>query len=980
MRPTECPLFVNSMKALLKILLTLQLLLLIPCSVYGLRLYSHAEYNAARERAVQAARNGDHKSALISLERLLKLEPDNYGAFNDYLTILVWDEQYHEALQKAQFLNFKETPEYVLRALINAAEKEQNIQVLRKLVKIYIDKYPIVPADAPAIIAGKNFQEIAELTASAGWNQTSLSILEVLHYKQPTNQDILASYIDALHRNNHPRQALALLPLVKIEDAPEFEMDALIKSSQELDEKAVHQKLLTKVSQPVNVPRVEAQSQQQQEIKIQISPSIRIKTKKHIENVVKVKRKSPPPSQPSRQDIIAAARQLLKAHDFEKAAKLLYPLYIQGNRSEELLNTVALYFTSQKEYARAAFIYQQLYELNPENRAAKRYMILNLFYAGAPFKALEWLKTDPSLLSLAETDKIRTDILAFKLRWAGYTLPENVKQADLVDEVITQLAEELQKREPQGYDYNLRRVQMDYIVALQERGLTRKVIERYALLYSENYIFPDYALRSVADAYLERQQPEEARGIYLDLLKRDPHNFSLQKALFWTYFDNGDFTKGLELATTLDAQTPLWRKDHTGNITKENSEKLSIAILAAMGKAYAQDLAGSQKDLEKMNRMAPYNSEILYNLTELYRWRGWPLKSLETGSIATTFDPDSIALEISKAYSLVEMYRFSEAEQLWAALMAEYPDHKEVQKFDKEWQRLHNRQFLLWSDGGKSDSDQSNYGSSDFSLESILYDKLYKTGLRPFIHQNYTTATFDEGKGRYQRLGLGTEFKRNRNLLSVELSGSYGEESDIGFSLHDEFAINDQFQLSFGYDSFSTDIPVRAYFYDISGPGYKAAAQYRLHERTKFAASYMFLDFSDNNRRNSWSLLAQQRLVSLPKVTIDLIPSIYHSSNSKIVAPYFNPEEDTSYSLSVATDWLTYCHYDNRFTQNLELTFGRYYQKNYGTDSIYELVYTHTWDIDNTLNFAYGFKWSSNYYDGDNEKRLAAFTSLGWIF
>jgi len=45
-------------------------------------------------------------------------------------------------------------------------------------------------------------------------------------------------YIDALVRNNQPRKALALRPLVKVEKAPEFGLDALIKSSKQLEEKA----------------------------------------------------------------------------------------------------------------------------------------------------------------------------------------------------------------------------------------------------------------------------------------------------------------------------------------------------------------------------------------------------------------------------------------------------------------------------------------------------------------------------------------------------------------------------------------------------------------------------------------------------------------------------------------------------------------------------------------------------------------------
>jgi len=181
-------------------------------------------------------------------------------------------------------------------------------------------------------------------------------------------------------------------------------------------------------------------------------------------------------------------------------------------------------------------------------------------------------------------------------------------------------------REPKGYDYNLNRLQMDYIAALHQRGLTQEVLDQYALLYSESYTFPDYVLADIAGAYLDRQQPDEARKLYLDLLKRDPHSFALHEGLFWAYFDNGDFHKGLELVETLDAATPLWRKDNSGIIVKQNNAKQETALLLAMGKAYANDLSGAQEDLERMAKIAPYNAEILHKMAELYRWRGWPKK------------------------------------------------------------------------------------------------------------------------------------------------------------------------------------------------------------------------------------------------------------------------------------------------------------------------------------------------------------------
>ncbi len=67
------------------------LLLLSSCiqSAQALRFYTQEQYQAARERAVQEARNGHLKAALTSQERLLKLEPDNQTYLADYINTLV---------------------------------------------------------------------------------------------------------------------------------------------------------------------------------------------------------------------------------------------------------------------------------------------------------------------------------------------------------------------------------------------------------------------------------------------------------------------------------------------------------------------------------------------------------------------------------------------------------------------------------------------------------------------------------------------------------------------------------------------------------------------------------------------------------------------------------------------------------------------------------------------------------------------------
>lgn len=100
----------------MRVSVQLCLVLLLCCistQAYALRLYTQAQYQKARTNAVATAKNGDLKTALRSLERLLKLEPGNPGATNDYITILVWDGQYQKALSLAAKLDLQQVPEYV---------------------------------------------------------------------------------------------------------------------------------------------------------------------------------------------------------------------------------------------------------------------------------------------------------------------------------------------------------------------------------------------------------------------------------------------------------------------------------------------------------------------------------------------------------------------------------------------------------------------------------------------------------------------------------------------------------------------------------------------------------------------------------------------------------------------------------------------------------------------------------------------------
>ncbi|MCP3850669.1 MAG: poly-beta-1,6 N-acetyl-D-glucosamine export porin PgaA [Gammaproteobacteria bacterium] len=991
----------------MRTILTSIILLLISQPLYALRLYTQDQYQAARERAVEEARSGNHKSALLTLKRLLKLEPDNVSALNDYITILIWDEQYQKALNLFPTLNLQETPEYVLRYLAMAADKLKQKEVTQQLVKIYFDKYPVVPQDALEEARGKTQAEMVLFTNEMGMRQTSLAILTQLIDREPENQIYLADYINTLFYDKQYQKVLEQRSKLDINNAPEFVLDALIESAQALNQNEINDEILHVYHQRFNIVNDDSNEKLNLQEDLVIDDIIKVdqsinpdsfKLNKPIQEKQLVE--SSPSSE--QQLILQKASQLLDNKKYIQAEKLLRPLYLNGKLKEhnnkEFIHLMIRYFDSQKNYQQTAYLYQILLSKTSPNRKIEyqkieRQLILNLFYAGAPFLALEALKissmkNQSSLLTEEEYNKVIVDINAFYLRWSDYKQAEGTTNYEAIDKTIKSMEKERVQLKDSSDQYIRLRLNYDYITALRKRERMQDVINEFERIMKEEKVtqtnMPDYVLNAVADAYQALKQPKISRAMYLDLLTRQPENFLIKRSLSYAYFDTGEANKAIDLIKNISDKIPLWRKDHSGEITKDNNEKLQAKILLANTYAYADDLVKSQELLESMRSEAPYNVEIRDNLAQIYRWRGWPEKSFDELLTAKTIDPDYLYVDINTAYTFIDTYQFSKTEELLQSLNMNYAEHSSVKILTNDWARLNKRQFFSWFDMGESDSNnnlsQSNYGSSDMSIESYLYGAMLQNKYRPFIHQYFTESDFEEGTGRYERIGMGLEYRNKRSLMSAELSNSYTSESDAGFSLQGEHNLNDYFQLAFAYNSFSTKVPVRAYYHHIDGYDVNVSAQLRFNELTQINTSYEMLDFSDGNLRDSWSLSFSHRIINHPKYKMLLTPSYYQSKNSKPGGPYFAPKSDQSYGLSFKNEWLSYVESDTRFNQILELNIGKYDQHNYGNETTTAYIYQHEWTLSKELSISYGLKVSRNYYDGDKEKRESAFASLNWLF
>ena len=108
--------------------------------------------------------------------------------------------------------------------------------------------------------------------------------------------------------------------------------------------------------------------------------------------------------------------------------------------------------------------------------------------------------------------------------------------------------------------------------------------------------------------------------------------------------------------------------------------------------------------------------------------------------------------------------------------------------------------------------------------------------------------------------------------------------------------------------------------------------------------------------------------------------SLAGSRNSAIGRPYFNPGRDTTASLQLTGDWLTWRRYERAFRQRLTGTVGNYSQQDYGSGLVLGLLYEHVWEIDRRLDLRYGIGHSRRPYDGVDTGRTYGSLWLDWRF
>ncbi len=648
-----------------------------------------------------------------------------------------------------------------------------------------------------------------------------------------------------------------------------------------------------------------------------------------------------------------------------------------------LLEAEAYTNISLKRYFAALARYEKILQLKPDHQNALRGRILMTHRLGAPHLAASMAREHPGLLSVNEMAAINSDVAAISIRWqriSEHSVDAEIVQKEQAKQTIDYLKKRLTELSDAGQAQRLQyhRVAFDLMIALQIEQRMSEVIALYLQLVEQKAIFPPHALIAAADAYFVLEKPQIARDLYLEVLELGVKSLAVQLSLFYAYIESEEYDNAIELIDRLNEQQSRRKRVAGSPVSQPNPDKVSVEITAAYARAYIDQLPDAQHRLESMHRQAPANIDIRSSLAYIYLWRGWPRRALEEFKIAASLDERHLDAPIGRIHADYALYEFPTVEQNLLTLNTRYPDHPRFNNVNRLWE-LHNMRELR-VEFSRGISSGSQEGSRDLTLNSHLYGRPLRYHYRPYLHHLHTQASFPEGKSQYRRIGAGIEYRGRDLEVRSELSRNLGGAAGIGLNSEAVWMLDDYWSLSANIDSYSNDVPLRGRDQGIDGWGTGVGISYRFHELRRLDASLQWLEFSDENRRQSGGVSIDQRLFTKVDYKLNGIASLNISKNTREDAPYFNPLSDLTLGLGIVNEWLLRRHYDYAYRHRLGIMVGQYQQKNFKTRPIWTIRYEHQWNFNDRTELRYAISRGQRAYDGETELNTQFDLTFIWRF
>jgi biofilm PGA synthesis protein PgaA len=523
-----------------------------------------------------------------------------------------------------------------------------------------------------------------------------------------------------------------------------------------------------------------------------------------------------------------------------------------------------------------------------------------------------------------------------------------------------------------------RQAQADRLLALYDLYRMSDVVKSWEHLQNIGIKVPDYALARVAGAYLSLRHPRQAEILYKQLVEHSPSDGALWSGLAYAEFESEQIRQSFSTVDLAYNNTPAWLQSQGLNVPQPNQFHARLGLQSAQMRGDAGMPAQEQKRLSKLLDLAPADPELGRAMAMTYLLRGWPVLAMQEERIADSFEQQSDLPVVEDAEVLEGAGRREEADALLGPLLTREGNSPAIDRFLTE--RAVERGWQAEVDSGYEWSSGRYLGNSWHS-EAHLYSPLLKDRWRIYEHAVGDTGDFVEGSAYRSRVATGFRYEYSRQSFWGEVAGDTATAGPLPAGAGGvQFSLGDHWVLGAGGDSDNlSDVQLIAATAGIRARSGNVSAEWRQSELSSVHFSLQRMLFSDGDQRSIVAGHWDQRVLTAPRLQIDLNPQAWASANSKDQSRvYFNPKQDFSFGSSATVNWVTWRRYDRSFLQRFTVYAAPYWEENYGTDGAFSGGYTQFWKLARRLGLIGKFTWHGQPYDGIRQPYTDLSFGLTW--
>ena len=683
------------------------------------------------------------------------------------------------------------------------------------------------------------------------------------------------------------------------------------------------------------------------------------------------------------QDLNFAYGEILTLADAKRAQEAIErgnALLASSPDDPELLSALLYALAMTDRHAETLAIANRLAQLDASNREARRQQIIQLGELGDSARALELAGQSRELFLDAEMRRFAVQAAAAAVRAGDLPGSNDVEKNAQLDRAIAELDRQIAKLSMEGPASRpeLLNSRFDRVALMGDRGRVNDIMAEYQAFLREGVDIHSYVLKVVADPYATRRDPQTARRLYEAALAGAPDEFQTRMGLFYAEIESEDFDSAFNTIDRLAAEQPQF-VEMVGGAPVLNQAWLRAQLAAAMARYYAGNGAEAERRVRSMIALAPENVSLRQALGSILAGSGKPRAADEQFAAAQKISPDDVDIAAARADIAITLGDRAGGAAALDQLLMRAPSNRSVERLRDRLDILGRPEVILHFNGAFQGANVP-VGGNSFSFDAQAFSAPIDNTYRLYVSYGFASAVLPEGDIINHHAALGLEYTARDFAASAEVTQDSAPRWLTGARVSLAWVPYDAWRISGFAQLYSSDTPLRALKHDITANSWGARLSYGPSDMQSYNLLTELVTFSDHNARTIIDASSTQRLFTSPHLTLDAVPELYASWNTRGDAPYYNPLNDFSASLGVVANQILYRRYSFVYSHNFGVTAGEYWEHGFPGRYAASLTYEQRLKINDSWEGSLGLRLRRQPYDGHGEDSVTLFAGVGWRF